>query len=250
MTATLQHKKALITGGTTGIGFAAAKAMIDQGAEVIITGQSEERLSHAVAHLGPKASGVAAASQDPETPARIAQAVEDSFGCLDVLFANAGACRLTPLGNIDAEDVAQLIAINVTGPLMLVQSLRPLLNRGASVFFTTSNLDRMGVPGMAAYSATKAALRSLVRTLAAELVEDGVRVNAIAPGPIETTIMAKTGQSESDLLLMKDQIRSSVPLGRFGEPEEIAGAVVFLASDASSFMLGEEVTIDGGRCNL
>jgi NAD(P)-dependent dehydrogenase (short-subunit alcohol dehydrogenase family) len=250
MTAVLQDKKALITGATTGIGFASARAMIDEGAEVIITGQNEERVNAAVSDLGPKAFGVTAASQDAQTPARIAEAVADRFGSLDVLFANAGVCRLAPLGQIDANVLAQQMAINVTGPLMMVQALQPLLNRGASVFFTTSNLDRMGVPGLAVYSAAKAAIRSLVRTLAAELASGGVRVNAIAPGPIETTIMEKTGLSKTDLDTMKAEIRSMVPLGRFGKPEEIAGAAVFLASDASSFMLGEEITIDGGRCNL
>lgn len=250
MTLVLQNKKALITGATTGIGYASAKAIVDEGAEVIITGQNGERVKAAVAGLGPKAFGVTAASQDADTPARIAQAVEDRFGSLDVLFANACVCRLSPLGQIDANALAQQMAINVTGPLLMVQALLPLLNRGASVFFTTSNLDRMGVPGMAIYSATKAALRSLARTLAAELADQGVRVNTIAPGPIETAILGKTGLGKEDLDNMTADIRSAVPLGRFGKPEEIAGAAVFLASDASSFMLGEEITIDGGRCNL
>jgi len=250
MTAVLQNKKALITGGTTGIGFAAAKAMIEEGADVIITGQNTERVNTAVADLGSKAFGLTAASQDAETPARVVKAVKDCFGSLDILFANAGVSWPAPLGQIDASAVVQQMTINFVGPLMMVQALRPLLNRGASVFFTTSNLDRMGMPGLAVYSASKAALRSLARTLAAELVGEGVRVNTIAPGPIETPILGKLGLSKEDLGGMKEDIRSAVPLGRFGKPEEIAAAAVFLASDASSYMLGEEITIDGGRCNL
>jgi len=250
MTAVLQNKKALITGGTTGIGFATAKAMIEEGADVIITGQNTERVNTAVADLGSKAFGLTAASQDAETPARVVKAVKDRFGSLDILFANAGVSWPAPLGQIDASAVVQQMTINLVGPLMMVQALRPLLSRGASVFFTTSNLDRMGMPGLAVYSASKAALRSLARTLAAELVGQGVRVNTIAPVPIETPILGKLGLSKEDLGGMKEDIRSAVPLGRFGKPEEIAAAAVFLASDASSYMLGEEITIDGGRCNL
>ena len=170
MTAVLQNKKALINGGTAGIGFAAAKAMIEEGADDIITGQNTERVNTAVTDLGSKAFGLTAASQDAETPARVAEAVKDRFGSLDILFANAGVSWPTPLGQIDASAVVQQMAINFVGPPMMVQALRPVLNRGASVFFTTSNLDRMGMPRLAVYSASKAALRTLARTLAAELV--------------------------------------------------------------------------------
>ena len=250
MTETLANKTALITGGTSGIGYAAAEAMLAEGARVIITGQNADRVRHAAERLGPNATGIVAPSQDAEALTRLAGVVRDKFEGLDVLFANAGVTWPAPLGHIDAEHAAQQLAINVTGPLLTVQALQQVLNRGASVFFTTSNLDRLGMPGMAVYSASKAALRSVSRTLAAELKDQGIRVNTIAPGPVETPIYSKLGMSDAELNEMASGVVANVPIGRFGKPEEIAGAAVFLASDASSFMLGEEITIDGGWSNL
>lgn len=250
MTHSLASKKGVVTGGTTGIGFAAAQMMIAAGAEVIITGQNQERLDDAVAKLGDKASGVLAPAQDPDSARAIADAVAARFGTIDFLFANAGVTWPAPLGQIDAENAAQQLAINVTGPLLTVQALQPYLVKGASVFFTTSDLNRKGVPGMAVYSASKAALRSIARTLAAELKDAGVRVNTIAPGPVETPIYSKLGLSEEQLNGMAEGLKAQIPMGRFGNPVEIAGAAVFLASDASSFMLGEEITIDGGWASL
>ncbi|MDJ0921151.1 MAG: SDR family oxidoreductase [Henriciella sp.] len=250
MTQTLSNKTALITGGTSGIGYAAAEAMLAEGARVIITGQNGDRVREAAARLGANVIGLVAPSQDASALTRLADDVRARFGGLDILFANAGVTWPAPLGQIDADQAAQQLAINVTGPLLTVQALRPVLNTGASVFFTTSNLDRLGMPGMAVYSASKAALRSVARTLAAELKDAGIRVNTIAPGPVETPIYSKLGMSEAELNEMASGVVANVPLGRFGKPEEIAGAAVFLASDASSFMLGEEITIDGGWSTL
>lgn len=250
MTYSLENKKGVVTGATSGIGFAAAKAMVDAGAELIVTGQNAERVHDAATRLGPKAHPVVAPSQDPDAAQRLAEHVKEIFGKVDFVYANAGVARPAPLGHIDPAQAADQLAINVTGPLLTVQAIKPLLNEGASVFFTTSNLDRKGVPGMAIYSASKAALRSIVRTLGAELKDDGIRVNSIAPGPVETPIYGKIGLPEDQLNDMASGILSQVPIGRFGKPEEIAGAAVFLASDASSFMMGEEITIDGGWSNL
>lgn len=250
MTYELSNKKGVVTGATSGIGYEAAKAMIDAGAEVIITGQNAERVHDAAQRLGPKAHPVVARSQDPEAAVRLADHVREIFGKIDFVYANAGVAWPAPVGSIEAVQAAEQLAINVTGPLLTVQALKPLLNKGASVFFTTSNLDRKGMPGMTVYSASKAALRSVVRTLAAELKEDGIRVNSIAPGPVQTPIYGKIGMPEDQMNEMATGILSQVPMGRFGAPEEIAGAAVFLASDASSFMLGEEITIDGGWSNL
>lgn len=250
MTFSLTDKKGVVTGATSGIGFAAAKAMIDSGAEVIVTGQNAERVHKAAKRLGSKAHPVVAASQDPDAARRLAEHVRDIFGTIDFVYANAGVAWPGPVGQIATESAAEQIAINVTGPLLTVQALKPYLNEGGSVFFTTSNLDTKGMPGMAVYSASKAALRSIVRTLAAEFKSDRIRVNSIAPGPIETPIYGKLGMSEDELNGMASGILAQVPAGRFGKPEEIAGAAVFLASDASSFMLGEEITIDGGWSNL
>ncbi len=250
MSSQLTYKKGVVTGATSGIGFEAAKAMIDNGAEVIVTGQNPERVHKAANRLGPKAHPVVAASQDPDAAVRLAEHVKEIFGKIDFVYANAGVAWPAPLGAIESAQAAEQLAINVTGPLMTVQALKPLLNDGASVFFTTSNLDQKGMPGMAVYSASKAALRSVVRTLAAELKDNGIRVNSIAPGPIETPIYAKIGMPEDQMNEMASGIVTQVPMGRFGAPKEIAGAAVFLASDASSFMLGEEITIDGGWSNL
>lgn len=250
MTSSLIGKKGVVTGATSGIGFAAAEAMIAAGAHLILTGQNHDRVHEAANRLGANAHPVVAPSQDPEAAARLAEHVRDIFGKIDFVFANAGVAWPQPIGQIVAENAAEQLAINVTGPLMTVQALKPYLSGGASVFFTTSNLDTKGMPGMAVYAASKAALRSIVRTLAAELKDDGIRVNSIAPGPIETPIYTKLGLSEDELGGMAAGIVTKVPAGRFGKPEEIAGAAVFLASDASSFMLGEEITIDGGWSNL
>ena len=167
-----------------------------------------------------------------------------------MVFANAGVTCPGPFGEITADAVADQFAVNFTGPLLTIEALAPLMPQGGSVIVTTSSLDRAGIPGMAVYSASKAALRSLVRTFAAELAERGIRVNSIAPGPIDTPIYAKLGMPDEQLQGMSEFILTKVPQGRFGKPEEIAGAVVFLASDASSYMLGEEITIDGGWNSL
>jgi len=246
MTITLNGKKGVVTGGTTGIGFAAAEAMIANGAQVIVTGRNQGRLDDAVARLGPKATGVIAPAQDPDAPGAIADAVRARFGRIDFAFLNAGVSGPAPLGSIDAAAAAEQLQVNVIAPLMTAQALAALFNEGASVFLTTSNLDRLGMPGMAVYSASKAAVRSITRTLAAELKDQGVRVNSLAPGPVQTPIYGKLGLTEEQLAGMAEGVRAQVPLGRFADPAEIAGAAVFLASDASSFMLGEEITIDGG----
>ena len=246
----LKGKRIVVTGGTSGIGYAAAEAMISEGAEVIITGQDAQRVEDASQALGDAATGLVAPSQQPDSADRIAAAAKERFGGVDVVFANAGVTWPGPLGDITAEAVAHQFAVNFTGPLLTIQALAPLMGEGGSIIVTTSSLDRAGMPGMAVYSATKAALRSLVRTCAAELAERGIRINSIAPGPIETPIYAKLGMPEEQLQGMSEFILTKVPQGRFGKPEEIAGAAVFLASDASTYMLGEEITIDGGWTNI
>ena len=242
----LQDKTAVITGGTSGIGYASAEAMIRNGARVIITGQDEGRVASAAKALGHGTIGAVAPTQDVTALEGLANTVRKEFGKLDILFANAGVTWPAPLDQVDMAGLQEQFAINFAGPLFTVQKLRPLLCEGASVFFTTSNLNELGMEGMAVYSATKAALRSLARTLAVELKDAGVRVNTIAPGPVQTPIYGKLGMDEASLGEMAAGIQSQIPLGRFGKPEEIAGAAVFLASDESSFMLGEEITIDGG----
>lgn len=246
----LAGKTAVVTGGTTGIGYASASAMLDEGAQVLITGQDSGRVEEAVRSLGRDAKGIVAPSQDLASLDALAGKVQSLYGGLDILFANAGVTWPAPLEQIDVQSYQDQMAINFGGPLFTVQKLRPLLRSGASVFFTTSNLDELGMEGMGVYSASKAALRSLARTLATEMKGDNIRVNTIAPGPVETPIYGKLGMDEASLNEMAGQIQSNIPMGRFGKAEEIAGVAVFLASDDSSFMLGEEITVDGGWSRL
>ncbi|MEM9012464.1 MAG: SDR family oxidoreductase [Pseudomonadota bacterium] len=251
---TLTEKTALITGATTGIGHATAEAFLRAGvANLIITGQDEARLEAARASLNAHGASVTALrwrADRAEDSAALAEAVKASHGTLDIVFANAGVTWPAPLGQIEAKTAQDQFMINVTAPLLLVQALAPLLRDGGSVVLNTSCLDVLGMPGMAVYSASKAALRSVARTLSVELAERGVRVNTVAPGPIETPIYGKLGMPEEQLNEMAAGIVAQVPAGRFGKPEEIASAVLFLASNASSYMRGAEVTVDGGWTSL
>lgn len=242
--------RAVITGGTTGIGYAAAERLIEEGARVILTGQNQGRVDEAIMRLGNGAKGLVARAESPADAAALADFVKVEFGGLDVLFANAGVTWPAPFDAVDLESLQGQMAINFAGPLFAVQKLAPLMGEGASVIFNTSNLNELGMPGMAVYSASKAALRSLARTLQAELGPRGIRVNTVAPGPTETPIYGKLGMPEEQLNGMAQQIVAKIPAGRFGKPEEIAGAVAFLASSDSSFMRGTEVTVDGGWSSL
>lgn len=250
----LNDKIALITGGTTGIGRATAEAFVREGVKaLIITGQDQDRLTaarDALASTGTSVTALQWRADVPDDSEAVAGRIKDEFGRLDVVFANAGVTWPAPLGHIEADAAQSQFMINVTGPLLLVQALSPLLSNGSSVVLNTSCLDVLGMPGMAVYSATKAALRSIARTLSVELGERGIRVNTVAPGPIETPIYGKLGMSDEELTEMSQAVVAKVPAGRFGQPAEIAAAVAFLASDGSSFMRGAEMAVDGGWSNL
>ena len=251
----LHDKTALLTGATTGIGLAAARRFLDEGAaRVVITGQDETRLEAARAELAELGAGTVVAvrwrAEEPDDAQAVADAVRALPAPLDVVFANAGVTWPAPFGQIDPAEAQRQLMVNVTGPLVLLQALVPTMRDGGSIVLTTSCLDVLGMPGMAVYSASKAALRSLARTLSAELKERRIRVNAVAPGPVETPIYAKLGMDDAALDDMRAGLAATVPLGRFGRPDEIAGAVAFLASDTSSYLLGEEITIDGGWSTL
>ena len=249
----LQGKIALITGATSGIGRATAERFLEEGVEgLVVTGQDEGRLDELHRALADHAHVLAVAwrAEEAADSAALAEAVRERFGRLDVVFANAGVTWPAPLGQIDAAQAQRQMMVNVTAPLILVQSLAPLMGEGGSIVLTTSCLNEVGMPGMAVYSASKAALRSLARTLSAELKDRGIRVNAVSPGPIETPIYGKLGMSEEQLDEMARGILAQVPAGRFGTAGEVAGATLFLASDASRFMLGEEIALDGGWSTL
>lgn len=251
----LQGKIALVTGATTGIGFAAARQFLEEGAaSIVVTGQDEVRLAHARDELSALGEGAVTAlrwrAEEVADCEAVAAAIRDIHGRLDVVFANAGVTWPAPLGQIDVGQAQRQFMVNVTGPLALIQAVAPLMARGGSIVLNTSCLDVLGQPGMAVYSASKAALRSLARTLSAELKDRGIRMNCVAPGPVETPIYSKLGMSEEQLGEMSRSMEALVPAGRFGQPSEIAGAVTFLASDASRFMMGEEINVDGGWANL
>ena len=251
---TLQGKVALVTGATTGIGRDAAERFLSEGVDALYaTGQDETRLDALRSDMADQ-GGIFTAlrwrADHPEDSAALADRITSEQGRLDVVFANAGVTWPAPLGQIEAETAQKQFMVNVTGPLLLIQSLAPLLSEGASVILTTSCLDELRMPGMAVYSASKAALRSLARTLSAELGGRGVRVNALSPGPIETPIYGKLGMSEADLQGMAADIVAKVPAGRFGAPSEVAAAAAFLASDGSSYMRGAEIAVDGGWSTL
>jgi NAD(P)-dependent dehydrogenase (short-subunit alcohol dehydrogenase family) len=231
--ARLAGKKALITGGTTGIGLA-------------ISGQDRERLQEALSKLGNNAIGILADLSLASNVQTMVDRVKSDFGSLDILVANAGIVKPAPVNTVDEAHINEQFDINFKGVFFTVQKALPILNNPASIVLNTSCLDEMGMPGMSIYAASKAAVRSLARSFSAELVGQGIRVNAVSPGPIETPIYSKLGMSTEAVQSMGAGLIEKIPMGRFGQADEVAKAILFLASDDSSFMLGEEIVVDGG----
>jgi len=246
----LEGKTALITGGTTGIGRATAELFIQHGARVAITGQDAQRVAEAAAALGPQAIGVRADVSVAADMDDLARRLKAHFGQLDIVFANAGVAKPRPLADIDEAHIDEQLGVNLKGVIYTVQKTLPLLRRPASIILTASTVAELGTAGMSVYAATKAAVRSLARSLSAELAPQGVRVNVVSPGPIETPIFGKLGLPDAAVKAWADEITAKVPLGRFGQPHEVAKAVLFLASDDSSYMLGENILVDGGMATV
>ncbi|HTQ55660.1 MAG TPA: SDR family oxidoreductase [Bryobacteraceae bacterium] len=242
----LKGMRALITGGTSGIGLETAREFLKEGARVAITGRNPASLEAARKELGNDVLVFASDAGDARDQRRVAETVAGAFGQLDVLFANAGIAELRPIEQWDEAAVDHSIAINFKGPLFLIQALLPVFAKPASIVLNASVNAHIGMPNTSVYGASKAALLSLARTLSGELIGRGIRVNAVSPGPIATPLYAKLGLPESELKTVAAAIRSQVPAGRFGEPAEIARAVVFLASAESGFAVGTEILIDGG----
>ena len=244
--ARLSGKKALITGGTTGIGFATAKLFLEEGAQIAIAGQNQERLQAALSQLGDNAMGVQADVSLVDSVHAMINQVKRDFGSLDILVANAGIAKPLPASAVDEAHINEQFDINFKGVFFTVQKALSIMQNPASIVLITSCLNETGMPGMSIYAASKAAVRSLARSLSAELVEKGIRVNAVSPGPIETPIYGKLGMPAEALQVMSTQWIGKIPMERFGQADEVAKAVLFLASDDSSFMLGEEIAVDGG----
>lgn len=242
----LQGRRAAITGGNSGIGLAIARAFRDEGAEVAILGRDSETLASAVAELGPQAVATRGDVSRLEDLDRFFADVESAFGGLDVLVVNAGAYEAAPIADTTPEFFDRMSDVNFRGAFFTVKRALPLLGNGASVIFITSTINESGVPGLAVYAATKAAVRSLVRGLAAELHPRGIRVNAVSPGIIDTPIFDRLDLSAAEVGSLKAGLEEQVPMGRLGTPEEVAAAVVFLASDDASYVTGVELPVSGG----
>ena len=246
----LNGKRALITGGTSGIGLATARQFLSEGARVAVTGTNPASLHAAGQELGPQALIVASNAGDIGAQRALAKSVGEAFGQLDILVVNAGIAEMRPLEKWDEGAFDRSFAINFKGPFFLIQALLPLFANPASIVLTTSINAHIGMPNTSIYGASKAALLSLARTLSGELIPRGIRLNAVSPGPIATALYDKLGLAKVDLQAMSDALKNQVPARRFGNPAEIAQAIVFLASDEAAFTVGSELVIDGGLSNL
>lgn len=242
----LAGKTALVTGGNSGIGLATAQRFAAEGAHVFITGRNQRTLDDAVAAIGDEATGIRSDVSNLDDLDGVFDAISSRGRGLDVVFANAGGGELAALPDVTVEQFTSTFNINVGGMIFTLQKVLPLLNSGASIVLTGSTAAYGGNPGMTVYAASKAAIRSLGRTWAAELADRGFRVNTVVPGPVETPGLKGLAPSGQEQALL-DAEASRVPMGRVGRPNEIAAAVLFLASDESSFMTGTEVFVDGGE---
>lgn len=242
----LEGKVAVITGGNSGIGLATAKEFRDEGARVAISGRSQQTLDVAQKELGNDALVVRADVSNLQDAEKLFSAVQKRLGKIDVLFVNAGIAKFVPVDQVSEEHYDELFDINTKGAYFTIRKALPYLNDGASIILNTSVVSHKGFLAASVYSATKAAMRSFTRTLAAELAARNIRVNAVAPGPIETPIFERTGLSKEERDDFAKNAIAAIPLKRFGKPEEIATAVAFLASKEASFITGVELDVDGG----
>lgn len=242
----LSGKVAVITGGNSGMGLDTAKLFVAEGAKVVITGRRQAELDAALKLIGDNVIGVQGDVSRTEDLDRLYAKVKETFGFVDIVFANAGVGSLSPIGQITEEHFDKHFDINVKGLLFTVQKALPLMRDGGAIILNASVAASTGIEGFSVYSATKAAVRSFARGWANDLKGRKIRVNAISPGPIETPIFGKMGLSQSAVDGFLAGIKSQVPLGRLGRGEEIAKAALFLASEDSSYITGIELTVDGG----
>ncbi|MFE6076502.1 SDR family oxidoreductase [Paenibacillus sp. NPDC057886] len=241
-------KKVVITGGSSGIGLATAKLLVDEGAHVLITGRTQKTLDAAREQLGNNAVALLSDAASLTDIEELVDRVKAEFGMIDALFVNAGITRYVPFESMSEEVYDELLTINAKGPYFTVQKLAPLLNAGSGVVLTTSITNVLGIPMISAYAASKAALRSMTRSLARELLPRKIRVNAVSPGPIDTDILERSMPKEA-AEQTGAQIRQQIPMLRFGDPVEVAKAVAFLAFEAT-YTTGAEFPVDGGGSQI
>ncbi len=246
----LDGKIAVVTGGNSGIGLAAAKRFAAEGAEVVIIGRRQEELDKALDVIGPRAMAIQGDISRLDDLDRVFATVKAAKGRIDVLLANAGLGDTQPIGSITEESFDRIFSVNVKGTLFTVQKALPMMKAGGSIILTGSMTGSMGTPAFSVYSASKAAIRNFVRSWALDLVGTGIRVNVLSPGPTSTpgllNGLARSGQQEA----MVAGLIAKTPLGRMGDPDEIAAAALFLASNDSSFMTGSELCVDGGYAQI
>ncbi|WP_420388441.1 SDR family oxidoreductase [Roseivirga sp.] len=247
----LNNKVAVITGGSTGIGLASAKTFLEEGAKVIITGRTKETLDAAVAEINnPNLKAIQSDTSKLADIDSLVEEVKADYGQVDILFANAGIAWFAPIGQSDEAFFDTHFNINVRGLFFTIQKFLPIFNDGGSIVLNASAVIHKGFENSSVYSATKGAVRSFARTLSSELAPRGIRVNTVSPGPIETPIYGKMGMTEDQLKGMAENFTNIVPLKRFGTAAEVSKAVLFLASEDSSYVAGEEILVDGGIATI
>jgi len=240
----LENKVAIVTGGNSGIGYAAAADLVAKGAKVIITGRNKEALAKAESELN--VTGIVADQSDLKSIDNLVEEVKAKFGKVDILFLNAGIAAFAPLNSASEDHYDSIMNVNVKGVYFTVQKVLPILNDGGSIIFNTSVNAHVGMPNSSVYAASKAAVLSLNKVFAVELASRKIRVNAVSPGPIETPLYGKVGLEKEQVEGLGSALGEKILLKRFGQSAEVAKTVSFLASDDASFITGSEIVVDGG----
>jgi NAD(P)-dependent dehydrogenase (short-subunit alcohol dehydrogenase family) len=240
----LENKVAIVTGGNSGIGYAAAAELAAKGAKVIITGRNKEAVTKAEQELN--VTGIVSDQADLKSIDNLVEQVKAKFGKVDILFLNAGVASFAPVDSASEEHYDNIMNVNVKGVYFTVQKILPILNDGGSIIFNTSINAHVGMPNSSVYAASKAAVLSLNRVFATELAPRKIRVNAVSPGPVETPLYGKLGLEKAEVEGFGAILGEKILLKRFGQPSEIAKTVSFLASDDASFITGSEIVVDGG----